>query len=429
MSTWKKYKLGDLITESKILSINSNPDKRITVKLNLKGVEKRPISNDVEGATKYYIRKKGQFIYGKQNLHKGAFGIIPSELDGYESSADIPAFDVNPKCRPEWILYNLKKDDYYLTLEQFAIGRGSRRIHPHQIEHLEIPVPPIAEQDKLLLKLYDVEILNAELKNEQNNQIKLISYFRQAIITDAILGKIVPSDSKDEDANVLLKKIKAENKLEPVLEKEVPYQIPPSWKWVRLGEICDKIGSGSTPRGGKEVYKSSGIKFIRSQNVYNEGLVFENVAYIDNSIHIKMAGTKVIPNDILLNITGGSIGRCALVSSDFDEANVSQHVTIIRLKQGLINRFIHLVILSSYFQNKIMAVQTGGNREGLAKKNMQMMLIPLPPIVEQQRIIKRVNQLMEFCDELESQVKNSQKNSEWLVGAVLKEAFNEGFVA
>ena len=103
--SWKKVKLGSVLTESKIESANPNPDKRITVRLNVKGVEKRPFEAGVEGGTKYYIRKAGQFIYGKQNLFKGAFGIVPTELDGFESSQDIPAFDVNKICLPEWLFY------------------------------------------------------------------------------------------------------------------------------------------------------------------------------------------------------------------------------------------------------------------------------------------------------------------------------------
>jgi len=97
MKDWKKVKLGSLLTESKILSENPDTDKRLRVRLNMLGVEKRPKTNDKEGATKYYKRKAGQFIYGKQNLHKGAFGIIPHELDGFESSLDIPAFDVEKR--------------------------------------------------------------------------------------------------------------------------------------------------------------------------------------------------------------------------------------------------------------------------------------------------------------------------------------------
>src|SRR3989339_91575 len=90
----KTIKLGQLWEESKVVSENPNSEKRIKVKLNVQGVEKRPDKNDQKGATKYFIRKVGQFIYGKQNLHKGAFGVIPKELDNFESSSDIPAFDI-----------------------------------------------------------------------------------------------------------------------------------------------------------------------------------------------------------------------------------------------------------------------------------------------------------------------------------------------
>lgn len=98
MKNWKKVKLGSLLTESKIVSESPNPNNRIRVKLNVLGIEKRPVTKDKKGATRYFIRKAGQFIYGKQNLHKGAFGIVPEELDGYESSLDIPAFDVDDCC-------------------------------------------------------------------------------------------------------------------------------------------------------------------------------------------------------------------------------------------------------------------------------------------------------------------------------------------
>ena len=106
--SWRKVRLGDIITESRIVSNNPDPDRRIKVKLKVLGVEKRGLENEIEGATKQFIRKAGQFIYGKQNFHKGAFGIIPKELDGFESSADLPAFDIAESCLPEWIFYFFK---------------------------------------------------------------------------------------------------------------------------------------------------------------------------------------------------------------------------------------------------------------------------------------------------------------------------------
>jgi type I restriction enzyme S subunit len=102
----------------------------------------------------------------------------------------------------------------------------------------------------------------------------------------------------------------------PLKPDEAPFDLPTGWSWSRIGEICSKTGSGSTPRGGKEVYKPSGVPFLRSQNVYDDGLRLNDVAYIDPVTHERMSGTRVIPGDLLLNITGGSMGRCCLVPSD-----------------------------------------------------------------------------------------------------------------
>src|SRR5690554_679255 len=106
-------------------------------------------------------------------------------------------------------------------------------------------------------------------------------------------------------------------------------------KWVekRLGSLSSKIGSGKTPRGGDKVYQTEGIPFIRSQNVFDNGLYLDET-HIPEEVHKEMKGSKVLPNDILLNITGGSIGRSCVVPEYLKEGNVNQHVSIIRLKNG-----------------------------------------------------------------------------------------------
>ncbi len=190
MKDWKKVKLGTLLTESKVVSENPNADKRIRVKLNVLGVEKRPVNKDKKGATKYYTRKTGQFVYGKQNLHKGAFGIIPEELDGFESSLDIPSFDVDELCYPEWIFYFFKKGNFYLKLESIAKGVGSKRIHPKQIFMLDIFLPSKEEQKKVLDEIEKAEIINQELVNEIESQEENLIKLRQTILQDALRGKL-----------------------------------------------------------------------------------------------------------------------------------------------------------------------------------------------------------------------------------------------
>jgi type I restriction enzyme, S subunit len=241
-----------------------------------------------------------------------------------------------------------------------------------------------------------------------------IKKLRELILMLAMQGKLVPQDPNDQPASELLKEIEAEKKRlvkdgkikpsKPLLEirsEELPYELPMSWEWMTLEKLASKIGSGSTPRGGKEVYEIEGIPFLRSQNIWDDGLRLDDVAFISEDTHGKMNATKVIPMDILLNITGASIGRCAIIPDNFGEANVSQHVTIIRCINPEIRRFIHFVLLSPFGQSMIWTRQVGMSREGLSKKVLDQFQIPLPPLAEQRRIVAKIDELMARCDELE----------------------------
>ena len=169
MSEWKKVRIGDFLIESKILSEKSDAEHRITVRLNCKGVEQREIKVEKEGATKYYVRKAGQFIYGKQNIHKGAFGIIPQSLDGFTSSSDLPAFDIDKtKCVPDWICLYLKSDDYYKKLEKLITGVGSKRLSVEKFLEIEIPLPDLQVQKEIIGRISSIELLEAEIRKQQN---------------------------------------------------------------------------------------------------------------------------------------------------------------------------------------------------------------------------------------------------------------------
>ena len=177
----------------------------------------------------------------------------------------------------------------------------------------------------------------------------------------------------------------------------MPFEIPDGWCWTTIEDVCSKIGSGSTPKGSN--YSKEGIPFFRSQNVQNDGIVLSDIKYISDEIHQSMIGTEVVANDLLLNITGGSLGRCAVVPRDFDIGNVSQHVCILRTV--LVKpEYLHCFILSSFF-SKSMKI-TGSGREGLPKYNLEKMLLPLPPIQEQERIIIEAKQLQNNIDKIDT---------------------------
>ena len=187
---------------------------------------------------------------------------------------------------------------------------------------------------------------------------------------------------------------------ERCIDDEIPFEIPESWEWVRLGALCVKVGSGSTPSGGRAIYKPEGAMLLRSQNVYNDGLRLDDVARFDYSLYNKR-GSHVLPGDILLNITGASIGRSAIVPSVFGDADVNQHVLILRQIDKDINAYIHLFITSPVVQMAIMNVQVGATKEGLSAAKASNLLIPIAPCLEQERIVDRVENLVPCIAEYE----------------------------
>jgi len=159
-----------------------------------------------------------------------------------------------------------------------------------------------------------------------------------------------------------------------------------SWTEDKLSKRILKVGSGVTPKGGSSVYVTQGIPLIRSQNVSNNQLNLKEIAYIPPDMHEAMSGSKVLPKDVLLNITGASIGRSCVVPEYLNEANVNQHVCIIRLKENTSPEFLQTYLSSWRGQKLIAQSQAGGGREGLNFENIKTFKIYFPEKEEQQKI-------------------------------------------
>lgn len=161
----------------------------------------------------------------------------------------------------------------------------------------------------------------------------------------------------------------------------------PEWEEKRLKDICCKIGSGKTPKGGQEIYQDCGVMLIRSQNVRNGFLDLTDVAYISSEVNQTMLGSTLKFNDLLLNITGASIGRCCKYNKT-QQGNVNQHVCVLRIEnqEDTLPDFVLSYLLSNLIQNQIDLKQSGGSREGLNFQQVGNLKIKLPAKNEQQKI-------------------------------------------
>ena len=247
-----------------------------------------------------------------------------------------------------------------------------------------------------------------ELYDRTSDAEDAIPDLRRFVLDLAVRGKLVEQDTAEEPASELMRRSKTlkdeegvKTKADPIQGDDIPFPAPPGWSWTRLGTIAVQTGSGSTPRGGKSAYSDDGTPFLRSQNVYDDGLRLDDVVYINDETNEKMKRTKVKPKDLLLNITGGSIGRCTRIPDEFSGANVSQHVAIVRTAAPGTEDYLHLLVRSPFFQDYVLGEQTGAGRGGLPKNRMDRIPVPLPPLAEQNRIVAKVDELMALCDQLE----------------------------
>ena len=327
--------------------------------------------------------------------------------------AKIAPFPLPPLAEQHRIV--AKVDELMALCDRLEVARAEReatrdRLAAASLARLNAPDP-----DPAIFRQHAAAVRdNLTPLTTRSDQIKAL---RQTILNLAVRGRLVEQDPNEEPAPELLKRITAEkarlvragrrriNASARGIARDCPFEVPSGWTWTTLGEVCSKTGSGSTPGGGATAYRSSGVVFLRSQNIYDDGLRLKDVVYIDSTTHRRMSATAVRKADLLLNITGGSIGRCCLVSYELGEANVSQHVAIIRVAIDGLQRYMHWLIRSPYFQTRVFEEQTGAGRGGLPKYKMDRIPIPLPPIDEQHRIVATIEKLTAIFDRLEARLK------------------------
>jgi type I restriction enzyme S subunit len=435
--TYKKIKLGDLLTESKIISESPNPARRITVRLKVLGVENRRIEDEVKGATKQFIRRAGQFIYGKQNFHKGAFGIVPPELDGFESSSDIPAFDVDESCLPEYIFYFFKQGNYYLELSKIASGVATQRINTSQLFEIPLLLPDIETQKRIITNIQIQESKGVEIKLEFNNQFTLVKKLRQQLLQDAVQGKLVSQNPKDEPASELFKRIKAEKaklisekklkkekELPPIKPEEIPFEIPENWIWCRLGEICTIKGGKRVANGYKLLKEPTPHIYIRVSDMKNGTVDDSDLHYLDESMFQKIKQYTISKDDIYMTIVGGTIGKCGLIPEKFHNMNLTENAA--KISAILIDKFYLWKCLESPFcQDQFIDKTKQVGVQKMALNRFSNSLIPLPPLEEQHRIVQKLEESMQYCNELELCIQESESQNEKLLQQVLREAFRK----
>jgi len=264
---------------------------------------------------------------------------------------------------------------------------GLKRVSAEFIREFKLALPPLPKQ-QAIADFLDAKcgMLDDSIA-KQKAVIEKLKAYKQSVITEAVTQGLDPA-AKMKPSGI-----------------EWIGEIPEGWDLCKIKYLTSKIGSGKTPKGGSEVYTDNGIIFLRSQNIYNYGLNIDDVVFISNKIDEEMANTRVFKNDILLNITGGSIGR-ACIYNETQPANVSQHVCIIRPINKVDVKYLHAVIVGDIGFHAINIFQSGANREGLNFEQIANLVIPLPPLPEQIAIAEHLDAK---CAKIDNIITGKQK--------------------
>lgn len=380
--------------------------------------------NEIKAKYLYKV-KSGDLVYNRLFAWKGAFAVIPDNLNNCYVSNEFPVFKVkDSSVNINFIFLYLSKPSLWDQIERQSSGVSSisrKRYKVPNFLNLEMYLPEIKRQGSIINGYRKIKKHQEIIQGLQGDNSSMCVKLRQAILQLAFQGKLVPQNSKDEPASVLLEKIKAEKErlikegkikkskpLPPLNPDEVPYALPKQWIWVRFGEIIDLISG----------------QHIKSAD-YNSNLV--GIGYLTGpsdfaDVHpiitkwTEKPKTIAMQNDILLTVKGAGLGKNNIV--DINKVAISRQLMAIRCNE-VDYKYIHLFINSkySYFQS----IGVGIAIPGISRENVLALLSPLPPRNEQKRIVAKVDDLMALCDGLETSLSKSQTDCDRLMEAAVAE--------
>lgn len=362
---WEQRKLGDIAEFSKGSGYSKGDLIESGTPIILYGRLYTKYETSISEVDTYVEAKDGS-VYSK-----GGEVIVPASGETAEDIAraatvdksgvilggDLNVVSPNEDINSAFLAISISHGNSQRELAKKAQGKSIVHIHNEEIKNLVVPFPTKAEQNKIVEYFSSLDNLITLHQRKCEETKKLKKYMLQKMFPQN--GKRVP---------------------------EIRFVgFTEDWEQRKLSDITLKIGSGKTPSGGKNAYVDDGIPLIRSQNINNDRVDLEDIVFIDEETDNSMENSRVFTDDVLLNITGASIGRSAVYRGK-DKANVNQHVCIIRPTKDFDSDFIQLNLASNFGQKQIDASQAGGGREGLNFQEIGKMSFMFPSNQEQMKI-------------------------------------------
>ncbi|MDA1278072.1 MAG: restriction endonuclease subunit S [Verrucomicrobia bacterium] len=283
----------------------------------------------------------------------GRSAIVPDNASPLNCNQAVAIIRINGPLERRYLRHWFQTHDAQEQMRGAQVTATISNLSLIQDRKLEVPLPPPEEQRRITAILDQSETLRAKRRHALDKFDRLTQACFQDLFGD-------------------------------------PLSNPKKWNKTTVGEIAPFISSGVTPLGGSSVYQSSGILFIRSQNVLMNAVDFSDAAFVSPELHQQMKRSWVKRGDVLLNITGASIGRVHYFSGEDGTANVNQHVCIIRADQKrILPAFLARFLSAPSYQAQIVGQNSGATRQAFNFEQIRRFEIFIPPMELQARFVKQ----------------------------------------
>lgn len=407
---------------------------RITAKLHRRGLVLRDIIKGSEiKVKKQQICKIDQLLVAEIDAKVGGYGIVPRELEGAIVSSHYFLFDINhDRLLPEYLAYILKTDGFFSQIK----AQGSTNyaaIRPKDVLKIKIPYCSTNLQRNLVDKFDGITKKTTLLGKNILRVSDCTSKLREGILQEAISGKLVPQNPNDEPALELLKKIKTEKEqliqskkikkekdLPPILEEEIPYELPKGWIFARLGELVH-----FNPRNYLD--DDTEVSFV-PMRLIEDGYKNQHSFEVRKWCEIKSGYTHFHERDIALaKITPCFENRKSAIMSNLKNrygAGTTELIIMRTFEELVLPEFLLFLVKTNGFIKVGISSFTGtAGQQRIKPDAIRNFVMGLPPLPEQERIVKKVNYLNGLLDSLKDRVETEQRDSEFLIPMVLKETF------
>lgn len=383
----------------------------------------------------YIVLKENQLAYNPYRVNVGSIGLAPKGLLGLVSPA-YTVFETTEELSAEFLYYYLKSSLGVNLIKWYGDRGGVRSaLRYNDLCEIDIPDLNLNQQMSVLKKMKEVNTEIDEFNNEVHCQEQLISKLRKNILQEAVQGKLVPQDPNAEPASVLLERIKEEKErlikegkikkgkpLPPIAEDEIPYELPKGWEWVRLGEIAI-----INPRN--DIDDDVEVSFI-PMKLIEDGYSNKHSSEAKKWRDVKSGFTHFQEGDVVIaKITPCFQNRKSAIMKNLVNgygAGTTELYVVRNYANTVLPEYLLALFKTEAFIKGGVATYTGTAGQQRVKKDyIENLPFPLPPLNEQKRIVQKVDQLMELCNELEKNIEQSKKDSELLMQSVLQEAFKE----